>query len=654
LLGRKAAPTVTVTPAAYESLSSLGSVPVPVTGALGGDVITASYGALYRNQPAVQTVIGFLAQNIAQLNVKTYRRIGNENRQQLPNHPAAQLLRRPNHYTTRYRMMEATVADFYTYGNAFWWKMRVGAALMLVRLPPEIVMVSGPAWVRPTSYTIIPNLFFGNQATFVVQPADMVHFRTYDPTDLRMGVSPLVALRAVLMEDADSRIYHRRLWRKGARMEGVIERPVDAPAWTDTARKRFREEFQATYAGVENSGKTGILEEGMTFRPYSWSPKDTEWIAGRKLTLEEVARELHVPLSMVGLQSNFAVVTEEHKMMYQDTLGPPLEMFEEEFQLQLLPDFDDQAGIYFEFNLQDKLKGSYEMEASILTTAAGRPWLTVNEARARQNLSPIPNGDELTIPLNVVLAGGPQAAPNLPTADPSTPPPAGQAALPAPQVKAIGVPRSAIRRRNAAAAEHEKALATFFRKQRRSVTSNAKSRTKATIGDVWKDYWDKDLAAILYALATKTAGDAAMRVVQDIGGTYDSARTQEYLAQNAQFAAESINRTTRQAVVDALDDPETLDGVFDVAIEARAPEAGLSRATELIAFGSHEAAYQNHVTNKVWVVTSTNSRHPELDGETVGMDDTFSNQLAYPGDPAGDPSETCRCECLLDFETETP
>jgi hypothetical protein len=278
----------------------------------------------------------------------------------------------------------------------------------------------------------------------------------------------------------------------------------------------------------------------------------------------------------------------------------------------------------------------------------------VNEARARQNLSPVPKGDEITIPLNVVLAGGPQAAPTLPTADPSTPPAAGQAALPASQVKAIGAPRSAIRRRNAAAAEHEKALATFFRKQRRSVTSNAKSRTKATIGDVWKDYWDKDLAAILYALATKTAGDAAMRVVQDIGGTYDSARTQEYLAQNAQFAAESINRTTRQAVVDALDDPETLDGVFDVAIEARAPEAGLSRATELIAFGSHEAAYQNHVTNKVWVVTSTNSRHPELDGETVGMDDTFSNQLAYPGDPAGDPSETCRCECLLDFETETP
>lgn len=56
--------------------------------------------------------------------------------------------------------------------------------------------------------------------------------------------------------------------------------------------------------------------------------------------------------------------------------------------------------------------------------------------------------------------------------------------------------------------------------------------------------------------------------------------------------------------------------------------------------------------NKVWVATEderTRESHAEIDGETVGIEDQFSNGLAFPGDPSGEPEEVINCRCTLDF-----
>lgn len=56
--------------------------------------------------------------------------------------------------------------------------------------------------------------------------------------------------------------------------------------------------------------------------------------------------------------------------------------------------------------------------------------------------------------------------------------------------------------------------------------------------------------------------------------------------------------------------------------------------------------------SKTWVVNSDNSRHPELDGETVPLFEAFSNGGQYPGDPALDVSETAGCTCTMDIEMD--
>lgn len=112
-------------------------------------------------------------------------------------------------------------------------------------------------------------------------------------------------------------------------------------------------------------------------------------------------------------------VAEQHKQLYQDTLGPWLEEIQQEFELQLLPDFPDTERMYVEFNLAEKLKGSFEDQAQQLQTSVGAPYMTRNEARARLNLPSIDGGDELVTPLNVIIGG--QASPT-----DSAPPPKAQ------------------------------------------------------------------------------------------------------------------------------------------------------------------------------------------------------------------------------------
>ena len=97
-------------------------------------------------------------------------------------------------------------------------------------------------------------------------------------------------------------------------------------------------------------------------------------------------------------------------------------MLQDEIELQLKPEFEPiPRQTYVEFNLAEKLKGSFEEQATILTTSVGVPVMAVNEGRARLNLPMIDEdwADVPVQPLNVMYGG--QPAVQIPTADPGTP-----------------------------------------------------------------------------------------------------------------------------------------------------------------------------------------------------------------------------------------
>ena len=73
-------------------------------------------------------------------------------------------------------------------------------------------------------------------------------------------------------------------------------------------------------------------------------------------------------------------------------------------------------------------------------------------------------------------------------------------------------------------------------------------------------------------------------------------------------------------------------------------------------YGSFEGAKQSAVVKtKTWV-SSRDERvrdsHTVIDGETVPLEQAYSNGLMYPGDPSGSGTEVIHCRCTQAYGTE--
>jgi hypothetical protein len=115
-----------------------------------------------------------------------------------------------------------------------------------------------------------------------------------------------------------------------------------------------------------------------------------------------------------------------------------------------------------------------------------------------------------------------------------------------------------------------------------------------------------------------------------------------------------VNATTRDQVAIALageDARGDLRHVFEIASTARVAEIAVTAVTRTANFGSQEGAKQSGLKDKTWMVNSSNPReaHAALDGETVGIDDVFSNGMRFPGDPVGGADNNAGCQCSLAF-----
>lgn len=621
------------------------------------DRFNYDYATLYKTQPNVRTCVDFLARNIAQLGLHVFRRVSDTDRVRLIDHPLAQVLARPlpaEFKVTYYRLIESLMGDLGVYFNAYWLKVRVdGAPLGLLRIPPAMVTVKGN--LVPTGYEIN---FSGSMKT--IAASEIVHFRGYNAEDPVSGLSPLETLRRVLAEEHSAGDYREHFWQNAARQAGIIERPASAPEWSDVARGRFKNEFEALYGGGDNSGRTAILEEGMTWKPGTFNAQESEYLAGRKLTREECARAYHIPLPMVGILDNatFSNITEQHKNLYQDSLGPWLAMIEQDVELQLMPEFDDIQDIYVEFNIAEKLQGSFEEQTKSLQSAVGRPWMTADEARSRMNL-PSLGGDaeQLVTPLNVLVGG--QASPQ----DSAPPKSEERGARSEGRKAADEIDPTQPELRGQWRKRWTRHMVQVFGRQRDVVMKKIKGRVQlnaptkelpalAVLWDARR--WDEELAADFRKLSATTAAEFGAYVAEQLGTDFDVSEMDAWIAENSRIAAEYVNDTTQAQIEAALHEDDPLDALkqlFELALSMRAIEIATTRTTSLANFGTMNAARQGGLKTKTWHVNSGNPRpaHAAMSGATVGIKDLFSNGMMWPGDPKGGADNNSNCSCSVTF-----
>lgn len=209
------------------------------------------------------------------------------------------------------------------------------------------------------------------------------------------------------------------------------------------------------------------------------------------------------------------------------------------------------------------------------------------------------------------------------------------------------------------------AIADFFRVQGATVASRLDDAkhlrsSKARLDEVFNlDRWNLALAPEIFTIALGVSLAAARSILTALGlgaDDYDEERTHAWLEAHAAGVAAGINGTTRLAVRDALAAGLSADEVremFGAFAESRAPQIARTEVTAASGFGTREASGQSGLDlTKTWV-TGSNPRatHARLNGESVGMDELFSNGARWPGDSLLDDKERSNCNCSMRVDT---
>ena len=639
---------------------------VSISGDASNQVLNLTAKELYQSQDNLRAVVDFLSNSIAQLPLKVYVRDGETERKRDRDSVAAKLLWRPNADQTEFEFIRALMVEYFVFGSVYVWVLpdadsESGYQMRIV--PSEwIVRTESASAYAPDTIRICTK----NGGTAVDVPrTEFVQFKTYSAGNPGGFLSPISALRQTLSEQVEAGRFRRQLWKSSGRLNAQIIRPKDVAPWDDEARKRFATAFREAWgAGGSKAGSIPIMEDGMEIKPFSTSFKESEWANSVKLSRESVAAAYGVNPSLIWHSDTqtYASSKDNARALYAECLGPVIQMLQQRINSFLIPMVDDSQNLYVEFDLTEKLKGSFEERASILQTSVGAPWLTRNEARADMNLPPLEGGDELITPLNVATNGvpSPDSSYTYEGIDNQ-----------AKGIKSVGCSCKACKdaelRIKAKSDEEENEEVTeifkkFFERQARSILPKLKAKGyKAEEPEIWNsDRWDKELSDDLYPALQKISDKHGKEASEVLEWTYSPEATTNYIRKVAETRAKNINKQTWKRIEDELEEEEPdIEHVYEVR-ENTSDTLGRSVATAVASWAIGEATHQaisdnaphvrGRIVEKEWI-TGVNARpsHAAMNGERVPIDADFSNGQHWPGEDTGDPDESCGCNCSTEI-----
>lgn len=615
---------------------------------------------LYATQANLHAVVSFLADSVAQLPLKVYVRNAEFDRMRDRDSKAAKLLYRPNADQTSYEFWNAVSTELLLMGVSTVWVLPdpdSESGLQLRLIPKEWITDSE----RKTNYApdMIRVTTNGSGRVIEIPRTEFIQFRMYSPGNPGGYQSPIAALRQTLNEQIQADKFRTEIWSSSGRFNAYLTRPSNVQPWNDEQRKAFVTAFREGWGkGGSNAGKIPLLEDGMEIKPYQFNAKEAQYAETKQLSREDVAAAYHVNPSLIWhtTTQTYASAKDNARALYADCLGPTLQMLQQRINSFLLPMIGADPNLYVEFDLTEKLKGSFEERASILQASVGGPWMTRNEARADNNLPPVDGGDELIVPLNVVEGG--QASPQ----DTHINQNAG-----ATEVKLI-IPshrkdsENTIRIKGKSNDEEDEEVAEVLRKFFKRQANSVLPKLGAKSAEWWdEDRWNKELADDLLPLIEKIADKHGMSTADVLGTDYGKEITRNYLRKLTEGRAKAINISTLEKLEDALEDEETEPAeVFEKREGKDADIFGQALATVVANWATIEAVHQaqsqgyERKVEKEWV-TGPNSRptHAAMNGQRVGIDDNFSNGARWPGDDVLPVEESAGCNCSTEIIIET-
>jgi hypothetical protein len=382
----------------------------------------------YREIPWLRTVADVVADSVADVHWRVYRRVSREGlpvkdfslrsaghrvrRERLkslldagdllevPDHPVLRLLATPNEHLTGRAVTKLIQIHQDLVGESFLALERIGGVpVALWPIPPSSV-TRLPDLSRPRAEWSF-GVVMGRVARDL-PASDVIHLRSPDPEDpLGRGIGPACALGDELETDEyAARFVKNYFWNNSLPPAVVsVEGMTDAHA---ANAKAFKESLLREHQGPDKAGKLMITSGKVTIARLDTSFKDMNLIELRKFLMGFVRMTYRVPPEIVGdiSNSNRATAHAAREILAEQATMPRMEFLRTELQARLMPLFGDDAILDYD----SPVPADREHQLRVMGTLPEA--FSYDEWRALAGLKADPERQGYPLPLPGQMAGG--------------------------------------------------------------------------------------------------------------------------------------------------------------------------------------------------------------------------------------------------------
>lgn len=355
-----------------------------------------------REIPTAYACVMATARAVSQCRPVHKRLVGNDDWEVVTTSAASRIFRTPNSYETWSQFIMNSVAGLMFDGEAFAMASRNNRG--------EIVSLDR-ADSHSCSPYVVPEereLFYGVGGTNpfltedvrVLAPArDILHLRTHCPRHPLIGEGPLRSAAMAAGVNVALSASQAHFFAQMSRPSGILS--TDAVLNRDQIAS-LREAWTKQSQSIAQ-GHVPVLSGGLKFQQMHINSQDSNLIEAQRMSIEEICKVYGTPLPIIGDMSHATLSNVEQmiSLWLSVSLGSFLENLEQSFTKI----FDLPATERIDFDTQQLLRTDFEARISGLTSAIQGGLYTVNEARKKEGLHPVPNGEEPIVQQQMVPLG---------------------------------------------------------------------------------------------------------------------------------------------------------------------------------------------------------------------------------------------------------
>lgn len=355
---------------------------------------------------AVFSAVTQIAGDIGSIPCILYRRLAGGGKERALDHPLYSILHdAPNDEQTSMEWREMLMGHLLLRGNAYCeiFYNRDGSIAQLIPRHPDRIR----PYRRVTADQVTSLWYEYRPVTGPIRqiaPGEMMHLRGLSSDGL-IGLSPIALMREAVGLGMAAEEFEARFFSNDATPGVVLKHPA---VLKEEAAKRLKQNWQEMHSGLPNTGKVAVLEEGMSIEKIGMTNRDAEFLALRKYQVSDIARIFHIPPHKIGdLERSTNNNIEQQAREYVFGCLLPWAVRWEQVIWRDLLSLKARPQYFVEFLFDALLRADTATRFEAYNKAVGGPWMKGNEARALENLNPVPGLDDVLKPLNMIDASKP-------------------------------------------------------------------------------------------------------------------------------------------------------------------------------------------------------------------------------------------------------